>query len=211
MITAPKNHGYIDYSNELLSAIPLPVLVLESSQDIIYANPASENFFQLSQSLLKSRNLQDLIPQDSPLMNLVQKVQRTRNSMQEFSIRVTTPRIGDKTINATVASLGNDQSLVALVLNEITVAERIDTSLVHRDVARSVSAMSAVLAHEIKNPLSGVRGAAQLLEQSASDNERPLARLIIDESDRICRLVDRIEAFSDRPIAEKYAVNMHEV
>ena len=87
-------------------------------------------------------------------MNLVQKVQRTRNSMQEFSIRVTTPRIGDKTINATVASLGNDQSLVALVLNEITVAERIDTSLVHRDVARSVSAMSAVLAHEIKNPLS---------------------------------------------------------
>ena len=59
--------------------------------------------------------------------------------------------------------------------------------------------------------LSLSKGAAQLLEQSASDNERPLARLIIDESDRICRLVDRIEAFSDRPIAEKYAVNMHEV
>tara|TARA_B100000674_G_C37962568_1_gene972829 strand:+ start:746 stop:1858 length:1113 start_codon:yes stop_codon:yes gene_type:complete len=201
----------LDFSAELLSAIPLPVLIADGSDEIVYANPAAENFFQLSIAGLTNRNLQDLIPQDSPLMSLAHKVRRAGNSMQEFSIRLATPRIGDKMVSVTAATLGSHTSFVAIVLNEITVAERIDTSLVHRDVARSVTAMSAVLAHEIKNPLSGVRGAAQLLEQSAPSNERPLARLIIDESDRICRLIDRIEAFSDRPRIEKYAVNLHEV
>jgi len=201
----------LDFAGELLSEIPLPVLVADGSDEIVYANPAAENFFQLSILGLTDRNLQDLIPQDSPLMSLTHKVRRTRNSMQEFCIRLATPRIGDKVVSVTATTLGSHESFVALVINELTVAERIDTSLVHRDVARSVSAMSAVLAHEIKNPLSGVRGAAQLLEQSAPSDERHLARLIIDESDRICRLIDRIEAFSDRPRIEKYGVNLHEV
>ena len=206
-----KNTVAPDFSGELVSAIPLPVLVTDGSDEIVYANPAAENFFQLSITGLTNRNLQDLIPPDSPLMSLTGKVRRTGNSMQEFCIRLATPRIGDKTVSVTVATLSSHETFVIIVLNEITVAERIDTSLVHRDVSRSVSAMSAVLAHEIKNPLSGVRGAAQLLEQSASSEERPLARLIVDESDRICRLIDRIEAFSDRPKIEKYAVNLHEV
>ena len=88
-----KNTFAGDFSGELLSAIPLPVLVADGSDEIVYANPAAENFFQLSITGLTNRNLQDLIPPDSPLMSLTNKVRRTGNSMQEFCIRLVTPRI----------------------------------------------------------------------------------------------------------------------
>ncbi|MDB5543101.1 MAG: two-component sensor histidine kinase, partial [Hyphomicrobiales bacterium] len=81
----------------------------------------------------------------------------------------------------------------------------------HRGAARSVSALAAMLAHEIKNPLSGIRGAAQLLEQSAGDDDRTLTRLICDEADRIVKLVDRMEVFSDERPIERDSVNIHAV
>lgn len=198
-------------SLEALIALPLPILVADGNDDIAFANPAAEQFFQLSIHALTQRNLQDIIPPDSPLMTLAQKVRRHGYSMQEFDVRLSTPRTGNRILTVNAAPLGGGSLFVVLALNEMTVAGRIDKSLLYRDVARSVSSMSAVLAHEIKNPLSGVRGAAQLLEQTAEDDERSLARLIIDETDRICRLIDRIEAFSDRPSIEKHAVNLHEV
>ncbi len=90
-------------------------------------------------------------------------------------------------------------------------ANMIERQLSHRDAARSVSAMAAVLAHEIKNPLSGIRGAAQLLEAGATEDDRPLAQLITEETDRIRDLVDRMEVFGDeRPLARE-AVNIHTV
>jgi two-component system, NtrC family, nitrogen regulation sensor histidine kinase GlnL len=68
-----------------------------------------------------------------------------------------------------------------------------------------------MLAHEIKNPLSGIRGAAQLLEADADENDRALTRLICDEADRIVRLVDRMEIFADERPTEREPVNIHEV
>jgi two-component system nitrogen regulation sensor histidine kinase GlnL len=198
-------------SIETLTTLPFPVIVADGKDDIAFTNPAAEQFFQLSSPVLRKRNLQDVIPHDSPLMMLVHKVRRNGYSMQEFDIRLSTPRTGNRVLTVNAAPLNGASNFVVLSLNEMTVAGRIDKSLMHRDVARSISAMSAVLAHEIKNPLSGVRGAAQLLEETADDSERPLARLIVDETDRICRLIDRIEAFSDRPSIDKHPVNLHEV
>jgi two-component system nitrogen regulation sensor histidine kinase GlnL len=71
--------------------------------------------------------------------------------------------------------------------------------------------MAAVLAHEIKNPLSGIRGAAQLLEAGAAEEDRPLAQLITDETDRIRDLVDRMEVFGDERPLSREAVNIHTV
>ena len=66
-----------------------------------------------------------------------------------------------------------------------------------------------MLAHEVKNPLSGIRGAAQLLEQNANPQDTELTRLIRDEADRICDLVDRMGVFSDTRPLERDAVNIH--
>jgi two-component system nitrogen regulation sensor histidine kinase GlnL len=97
------------------------------------------------------------------------------------------------------------------MLQERTIADKMDRQLTHRGAARSVSALAAMLAHEIKNPLSGIRGAAQLLEQSAGDDDRTLTRLICDEADRIVKLVDRMEVFSDQRPVEREPVNIHAV
>ena len=78
-----------------------------------------------------------------------------------------------------------------------------------KGAARSVAAMAAMLAHEVKNPLSGIRGAAQLLEQNAEMKDRALTRLICDETDRICTLVDRMEVFSNDLPIERGPVNIH--
>jgi two-component system nitrogen regulation sensor histidine kinase GlnL len=71
--------------------------------------------------------------------------------------------------------------------------------------------MAAILAHEIKNPLAGIRGAAQLIEQNAGEEDRVLTRLICEEADRIRKLVDRMEVFTDRRPLERAPVNIHEV
>jgi two-component system nitrogen regulation sensor histidine kinase GlnL len=97
------------------------------------------------------------------------------------------------------------------MLQERTMADKMDRQLTHRGAARSVSGLAAMLAHEIKNPLSGIRGAAQLLEQSAADEDRSLTQLICEETDRIVKLVDRMEVFADeRPVARE-PVNIHVV
>ena len=97
------------------------------------------------------------------------------------------------------------------MLQERTMADKMDRQLTHRGAARSVTGLAAMLAHEIKNPLSGIRGAAQLLEQSVDDDDRALTRLITDEADRIVKLVDRMEVFSDERPIEREPVNIHAV
>lgn len=195
----------------VIMALPVPVFAVDGADNITFVNPAAEQFFQGSAAMLSGVNLQDIIPQDSPMLALVHKIRRRGYSMSETGIRLSTPRIGTHTVAIDAAPFGDEAGGVLITLHERSMAGRIDQSMIHRDAARSVTAMAAVLAHEIKNPLSGVRGAAQLLEGESGGQNRELTQLIVDEVDRICKLVDRFEVFSDRPPVERSAVNIHEV
>jgi two-component system nitrogen regulation sensor histidine kinase GlnL len=110
-----------------------------------------------------------------------------------------------------VAALPERPGHVVVMLQKRTIAEKMDRQLTHRGAARSVIALASMLAHEIKNPLSGIRGAAQLLEQSANDDDRVLTRLICDEADRIVKLVDRMEVFADERPIDRHPINIHQV
>jgi len=103
----------------------------------------------------------------------------------------------------------SDRTVVLLQVRSM--AETMDRQLTHRGAARTVTGLASMLAHEIKNPLSGIRGAAQLLESSGSEDDRALTRLITEETDRIVRLVDRMEVFSDERPIERDPVNVHSV
>src|SRR5207302_1093516 len=118
---------------------------------------------------------------------------------------------GERIVDLHVAPVPERSDHVVVMLLERTIADKMDRQLTHRGAARSVSALAAMLAHEIKNPLSGIRGAAQLLEQAAGDDDRTLTRLICDEADRIVKLVDRMEVFSDERPVEREPVNIHAV
>src|SRR5262249_48322239 len=108
-------------------------------------------------------------------------------------------------------SFPEQPSLIVLMLQQRSVAQMIERQLTHRAAARSVSGMAAVLAHEIKNPLSGIRGAAQLLEPGLKDEDRALTQLICAETHRIRTLVDRMEVFGDERTLITEPVNIHSV
>ena len=199
-------------STLLLNALPHPLLSVRGDGAIDDANPAAELFFAMSRNALKRVKFQDLLPFGSPLISAVEQVRQRRAPINEYRVDLGTPRIGaERYVDIHIAPLPAPRDGVGVMLQERTIADKMDRQLTHRGAARSLSAMGAMMAHEIKNPLSGIRGAAQLLETAVNDDDRALCRLICDETDRIVHLVERMEAFSDgRPI-ERTSINIHEV
>ncbi len=196
----------------ILGVLPDPVLVVGPEDVILYANNAAEQLFRASFAFLRERSLPEIIPHDSPILLLTERVRRGGNSMSQHGVRLETPRIGEHLVRVDAVPMAERPGEVVLTLKEQSIAGHIDRSLTHRDSVRSITAMAALLAHEIKNPLSGVRGAAQLLEPSVDPEDRQLTRLIVEETDRIVALIDRMEVFSgDAPVTDRGAVNIHEV
>jgi two-component system, NtrC family, nitrogen regulation sensor histidine kinase GlnL len=199
-------------ADAVLDALPHPVIMVAADGRIANANAAAESFFEASLPLLRRHLLRDLVPFGSPLLALVEQVRGRGAAVNEYKVDLGTPRNpGERLVDLYVAPLPERPDHVVVMLQERTIADKMDRQLTHRGAARSVIALAAMLAHEIKNPLSGIRGAAQLLEQSAADDDRTLTRLICDEADRIVKLVDRMEVFTDERPIEREAVNIHVV
>jgi two-component system nitrogen regulation sensor histidine kinase GlnL len=199
-------------ADSVLNALPLPVIMVGSDGSIVDANVAAEDFFKVSAPLLRRHRIGDLVPFGSPLLTLIEQVRGRAAAVNEYKVDLSTPRNpGECLVDLHVAPVPERPGQVVVMLQERTIADKMDRQLTHRGAARSVTALAAMLAHEIKNPLSGIRGAAQLLEQSATDEDRALTRLICEEADRIVKLVDRMEVFADKRPVEREAVNIHVV
>jgi two-component system, NtrC family, nitrogen regulation sensor histidine kinase GlnL len=196
----------------LLAALPHPVLVLGDDDRVLYANLAAETFFSLSHGMLKRQTLPDIVAFSSPLGALVGQVRKSGATVNEYGVEVDLPRSGvHRLVDVFAGVIAEQPGLIVLMLQQRSMAQMIERQLTHRAAARSVSGMAAVMAHEIKNPLSGIRGAAQLLEPGLKDDDRALTQLICTETDRIRDLVDRMEVFGDeRPLAAE-PVNIHSV
>lgn len=200
-------------ASQVLNAMPHPILAVAKSGTVVDVNVAAENFFDMSRAMIVRHTLAALLPFGSPLLSLVEQVWIRQAPVKEYRVDLGSPRLGqDRIVDIHVAPMADAKNeTVVVMLQERTIADKMDRQLTHRGAARSVSGLAAMLAHEIKNPLSGIRGAAQLLETSASDQDRSLTRLICEETDRIVKLVDRMEAFSDyRPLIRE-SVNIHAV
>ncbi|MEE8296912.1 MAG: ATP-binding protein [Hyphomicrobium sp.] len=196
----------------LLAALPHPILVLAPDNRIVYANAAAEAFFSTGIVVLKRMRLDEVVAFGCPLIALVDQVRRSGSTVNEYGVEITTPKFsGPKLVDVYGGPLPDQSDLIVLMLQQRNMALMIERQLTHRAAARSVSGLAAVLAHEIKNPLSGIRGAAQLLEHELSDQDRSLTQLICSETDRIRKLVDRMEVFGDeRPLTIE-PVNIHDV
>lgn len=195
----------------VLAALPDAVLVIDGADRLRYANAAAEQFFASSTATLIGHSLSELLPGDSPIFALIESVRISGHSVSEYGVTLETPRLGMRALTIQAAPLVEERDQIVLTLQLRSIADKIDRQLTHRNAARSVTAMAAMLAHEVKNPLSGIRGAAQLIEENAGPADRELTQLICDEADRICALVDRMDVFSDRRPFEREAVNIHEV
>jgi two-component system nitrogen regulation sensor histidine kinase GlnL len=199
-------------SDAVLDALPHPVIMVSADGGISTANAAAESFFEASLPLLRRHKLRELVPFGSPLLALIEQVRMRGAAVNEYKVDLGTPRnAGERLVDLHVAPVPERTGDIVVMLQERTIADKMDRQLTHRGAARSVIALAAMLAHEIKNPLSGIRGAAQLLEQSVGDEDRSLTRLICEEADRIVKLVDRMEVFTDERPVKREPVNIHVV
>ncbi len=196
----------------LLSALPHPILVVAEDERIIYANTAAEVFFESSLAVLRRQRLDEVMAFGSPMVALARQVRRTGVTLNEYGVEITTPKSQTpRLVDIYGGLLPESPELTLIMLQQRSMAQMIERQMTHRAAARSVSGLAAVLAHEIKNPLSGIRGAAQLLEPGLSDEDRALSQLIVAETERIRNLVDRMEVFGDeRPLA-KEPTNIHSI
>jgi two-component system nitrogen regulation sensor histidine kinase GlnL len=201
--------GEID-AQAMLSALPVPVVLLDAANRFRFANQAAEQFLGVSLMQLRQMTLALLLPEDNPLFALLTQVRQQGSTIFDHDLTLEGPRFYKRGAAVQATALLEDPGCVLLTLQDSSAARALDRQIQFRGAARSVTGMSAVLAHEVKNPLSGIRGAAQLLEASVAEGDRELTVLIRDEADRIRDLVDRMEIFGEKPI-ERRTVNIHRV
>ena len=150
----------------LLAAIPQPFLALNRDGQLMYLNLAAEEFFAASRNLMIGKTFSSFVPFGSPILSLIEQVFKTGHSVNEYNIDLGTPRNGrKKPVDVLVAPVSSDASgtvgpfndiddleSVIVIIQQRSIASKIDQQLTHRGAVRSVSGMAAMLAHEIKNP-----------------------------------------------------------
>jgi len=191
------------------NSLPNPVLTVDGTGTIGAVNSAAENFLGASERQLSGQKLAMLAGEDSRLADLVRQVLRHGLNMAEYGIDLTWPELPTRLVDLQAAPMGERGAVV--MIHPRAIVETMDRSLSHRNAARSVAGMAQMLAHEIKNPLAGISGAAQLLHMNLSDADRELTTLIREEVERIGELVGRVEQFGDIGPGRYQPVNIHDV
>lgn len=187
---------------DIWNALPGPILLLSPENQVVLANSAAESFLNLSQSQLVEKGWESVFPSDSPVRTLVDEARVNRTDIAAYDLLVEFTGGRRVRSDVLVGRLADEQGWMALSFQPRAVTSLVDRQIGQQGAARSAVGVAAMLAHEIKNPLSGIRGAAQLLAESIDAESRELTSLVITEVDRIRSLIDSMEGFTDtRPHA----------
>jgi two-component system nitrogen regulation sensor histidine kinase GlnL len=200
-----------EMSEVILGALPDAVVMVDEDNRIRFVNLAAETLFGMSSVVMRRRTLEDLVPFASPLLALVAQARKRGAWVSEYAVPLTGPKMNPSTVDIQVSPVNESWQDLVITFRERGIAQKIDGQLMHRGAARSVIGMARVLAHEVKNPLSGIKGAAQLVEDEVKPESRELTQLIVRETDRIANLINRLEDFSDRHPMDREPVNIHQV
>lgn len=212
--TVPGGSQLVDAAvspSSVLEALPDPILVLDADDRILWVNPAAEQFLGAGAVSLAHAPLSAHVDADNPLQSLVKQARGLGAGLSDRDVVVAGPRMGSRRVDVKLSIMEDGADCVLVSLVPQTIAETMGRQMNHRGAARSVMAVARLLAHEVKNPLSGIRGAAQLLEEGASEDDLELTKLIRDETDRVCSLIDSMDRFAEEGLVKQRAVNIHEV
>ncbi len=185
---------------------PEPIVVLDGAGELAAANEAAQALFGQAFAQLSHGAFADGLTADSPLAGLIERCRRLDGPVRDRRVEITP--LGYPTFEADVLAAPIGAGGVLLDLRSRDRGREVGADTPNLLAAAGLGRM---LAHEIRNPLAGIRGAAQLLRSGLGPEDIPLAQLIIDETDRIGRLVDRMEAFSEDAAPHRKAVNIHRV
>jgi two-component system nitrogen regulation sensor histidine kinase GlnL len=193
------------------NSLPNPVLTVDADGVIVEANGAAENFLRASQRQLSGQSLAGLTGEDSRPADLVRQVLRQGVKMAEYGVELNWPELPTRLVDLQAAPMAERGAGAVVMIHPRAIVETMNRSLSHRNAARSIAGLAQMLAHEIKTPLAGISGAAQLLQMNLSDEEQELTALIREEAERIGALVGRVEQFGEIGPGRYAPVNIHDV
>lgn len=193
------------------TSLPVPTLVLDADDHIVRTNPAAEGFMMASARVLQGQPVWDRLAVDAPLDDALARARRDGAPLFVNDVDVGTGDRAPVLCNLQIAPLAGETGHMILLVAPRELAGRVSQGQSVRAAARSAIGMAEMLAHEIKNPLAGITGAAQLLSMSLSGGDRELTDLIVSESRRIVALLERVEQFGNLTEPRLEAVNIHDV
>ena len=192
------------------ASLPFPTLLIDQSATILEANPAAETFLNTSQRSLVGQPVFDRLAIDAPMEEALTRVRANQSPLNINDVEVTT---GDRPpLQCTIhlAPMHDNPDIVMLILSPRELADRLGRSLGAKTAARSAIGMAEMLAHEIKNPLAGISGAAQLLSMNLTPEDQELTDLIVEETRRIVKLLEQVEQFGNLRPPDRKPVNIHD-
>ena len=195
----------------VINALESAILVVDPVGCVVFVNGAAEQLFQVSKKHLLDSSIYNILPPGSNISNLIKGALKKIAGVMEHSLVLESPKVKRQIVDIQISPLDNLSQCIVINIFQRRIADKLGKQQSYLASARSISALSQVLAHEIKNPLSGIRGAAQLLEEGLNSDGRKLTSLICNETDRVVALLDKMDMFSDTSEINISSVNIHKV
>ena len=200
--------------NIILNELRTPVFLVNKSNEVIYINEIGEEFFGVSSSILIDKNIGDLVPNDSPILNLIERVRENKTGITEESLDFSNLNFPNRKVRVHVVPLSFDNSKIIIQISQLALSELFQSQRINSKISKSFSSMIDMLMHELKNPLAGIKGASQLIETDIKHNSNllELTKLISIECDRVEDLLNRMEQISNNNAKLDYeSLNIHEI
>jgi len=195
----------------LWGAIPYPAFKISFDTKIADANVAAETYCLNSIKQIKLKSINVCFGENSIVLSIINQARETLVSVSIYDVDVLWPSKLHSAHDIVATPINNSSNDILLMFHPHGMSKKIDRSLSHQSAARSVTGMASMLAHEIRNPLAGISGAAQLLMASISDDDKELLGIIQTEVSRIGTLVDRFEVFGDKSPLNNCPINLHTI
>lgn len=195
----------------LWNSLPVPTLLLGPGDVIEDVNPAAELFLNLSARALKGAAVWDKVMVDAPLEEAYARARRDQSSLFVNDVDVGSGERAPMQCNIQFAHLQGAQGLMIMMISPREIASRMTQNVSSTKAAKSAIGMAEMLAHEIKNPLAGIAGAAQLLSMGLEGQDLELTDLIVEETRRIVKLLEQVEQFGNLRPPTLRPVNIHDV
>jgi two-component system nitrogen regulation sensor histidine kinase GlnL len=188
----------------------VPAFLIDPGGKLVEVNPAGEAFLNASARSLIGMPAFDRILIDAPMDEALARARINQSALFINDVDVTSGEKPPVQCNVQVAPMHDNPEIILLLISPRDIADRLGRASLVKTSAKSAIGMAEMLAHEIKNPLAGITGAAQLLSMGLSAEDRELTDLIVEESRRIVKLLEQVEQFGNLRPPELKPVNIHD-
>jgi two-component system nitrogen regulation sensor histidine kinase GlnL len=192
------------------ASLPLPALLIGPDMRVFEVNPAGEIFLNVSSKTLMGQPAFDRLAIDAPIEEAIARARANQSPIFINDVDVGTGERAPVQCNIQIAPMHDNPDYIMLLMAPRDIADRLGRSMSVKSAAKSAIGMAEMLAHEIKNPLAGISGAAQLISMNANAEDRELTDLIVEETRRIVKLLDQVEQFGNLRQPDRRAVNIHD-